>query len=581
MAKLRTFHFHAGEQGRTALAPRDLAPAPEGALAGVAPEGMDAEIEVAMAAKSFHNDEAAARHYMNAIWVQDQQGPFYEITAPESPEVVPSLRLGNVQESPTTNTRLLHFDQTAHNVPVLGAKAVVELSTDRGLVSMDASIADNPDISPIATLSAAEALGRVAGKAGVAVAELAGLPAPGLMYYHHEEDDTWHLVYEVRRVPFVPAEFLQALESEEGHGLGPSPQRDLIEMTYLVDAHDGSVVLYYSESPWLDVPALCTGLDELQAPQTFFGFQNAGVFELRDPLRNIRTLDFQFGNLLNDPPPTASVANASHDFAGTNTAAVSAHVNATRVYDFFNNELKRDGIDDKGMELLSIVNCTYKPPGAKNWKNAVWSRQRMWYGQIQNAAGGFDSYSRHLDVIAHELSHGVTETTAALKYINESGALSESFSDIFGIVVKNLYGPNPDDASNWDWEIGAGLSSSGGPLRDLSDPKRTGHPDHMNDFKKLPAWQDSGGVHTNSNIHNKAAHLVLTAKDAQGSFLFPPKQAALLYYLTLTRLTAFATFSDVRSTLQNVIRTFWAGQPQEAQTRIDAVAAAYDSVGIQ
>jgi Zn-dependent metalloprotease len=103
----------------------------------------------------------------------------------------------------------------------------------------------------------------------------------------------------------------------------------------------------------------------------------------------------------------------------------------------------------------------------------------------------------------------------------------------------------------------------------------------MNDFKKLPAWQDSGGVHTNSNIHNKAAHLVLTAKDAQGSFLFPPKQAALLYYLTLTRLTAFATFSDVRSTLQNVIRTFWAGQPQEAQTRIDAVAAAYDSVGIQ
>jgi len=92
MANLRKFHFHAGEQGREALAPRDVMP--EGALAGVAPEGAGAEIEEAMAAKSFHNDEAAARHYMNAIWVQEQQGPLYEITAPESPEVVPSLRLG-------------------------------------------------------------------------------------------------------------------------------------------------------------------------------------------------------------------------------------------------------------------------------------------------------------------------------------------------------------------------------------------------------------------------------------------------------------------------------------------------------
>jgi len=352
-------------------------------------------------------------------------------------------------------------------------------------------------------------------------------------------------------------------------------------MTYLVDAHDGTILLYYSESPWLDFPSLCTGLDELQTPQSFFGFDKGGVFEMRDPLRNIRTLDFQFGNILNDPAPTAAVTHASHDFANTNTAAVSAHVNAMRVYDFFNDVLKRDGIDDKGMELVSVVNCTYKPPGTKDWKNAVWSKKRMWYGQIQNAASGFDSYSRHLDVIAHELAHGVTETTAALKYINESGALSESFSDIFGIVVKNLYGPDPDDVSKWDWEIGAGLGKNGGPLRDLSDPARTGHPDHMTGYKNLPAWQDSGGVHTNSNIHNKAAFHVLTAKDAQGSFLFPPKQAALLYYLTLNRLTAFATFGDVLSTIQNVIRTFWAGRPQEVQTRIDAVVAAYDRVGIQ
>ena len=74
---------------------------------------------------------------------------------------------------------------------------------------------------------------------------------------------------------------------------------------------------------------------------------------------------------------------------------------------------------------------------------------------------------------------------------------------------------------------------------------------------------------------------MLTAKDADGNFLFPPKQAALLYYLTLTRLTTFATFLEVLSVLPNVIRTFLAGRPEEAQVKIDAVIAAYESVGIR
>jgi Zn-dependent metalloprotease len=576
MPSFRSFHFHAGEQGREALSPGDLVPMAE--LEGM--EAAEPGPRRAVAEKSFNNDEAAARHFLSAIWEREGEGPLLGITAPESPEIVPDLRFGSVQQSPTTSTHLLHFDQTANSLPVLGAKAVVELNGDRGLVSIDAKIADAPDVSPIATLSPAGALDRVAAKVGVATADLGSPPPPALSYYHHE-GESWHLVYEARGIPFAPPEFRQAVEGAEGHGLGPSPQQEKLDMTYLVDAQDGGVLLYYSESPWLDLPSSCTGMDELNTPQTFFGFQNdSGVFELRDPVRNLRTLDFQFGNVVQDPAPTSLVTNASFDFAGASTAAVSAHVNAMRVYDFYNDVLKRDSVDDKGMELVSVVNCTYQPPGAKEWKNAVWYQKRMWYGQAQTAAGAFASYSRYLDVIAHELTHGVTETTAALKYLNASGALSESFSDICGIIIKNVYGANPDDVSKWDWEIGSGLGKNGGPLRDLSDPRRTGQPDHMNDYQTLPFWQDSGGVHTNSNIHNKAAHHVMTARDAQGNFIFPPKQVALLYYLTLTRLSSFATFADVLSTMQNVIRTFWAGRPQEAQARIDAVVAAYGRVGI-
>src|SRR3954467_265444 len=405
MPRLRAFHFHAEEQGRETLSPSDFVPAAAATAVLLGMEGRepDPQLRAALEEKSFNNDEAAARHYLNAVWAQEQEGPLFEITAPESPEVVPDLQFGTVQESPTTNTRLLHFNQTANNLPVLGAKAVVELNPNRDLISIDAQIADSPQVSPIATLSPADALGRVAATAGVTTGELGSVRSPLLVYYRGE-DESWHLVYQVQGIPFAPAEFRQALATEEGHGLGPSPQREMLEMTYLVDAHDGTVLLYYSESPWLDLPSSCTGLDEMNTPQSFFGFQNStGVFELRDPIRNLRTLDFQFGNVVKNPPPTVLVTNNSFNFAGTSTAAVSAHVNAARVYDFFNDVLKRDSVDDKGMELVSVVNCTYQPPIGKDWKNAVWYQKRMWYGQVQNADGGFASYSRYLDVIAHEL----------------------------------------------------------------------------------------------------------------------------------------------------------------------------------
>ncbi|MFZ1546224.1 MAG: M4 family metallopeptidase, partial [Candidatus Nitrotoga sp.] len=523
MGKFKSFHFHATDQN-SPFAPTDNLSAVGLDIDAGAPvfrSGMTAASagiaipEHVKESRTFLNDESAARHFMDTLWVSEGEGPLFQITAPESTAIVPDLRLSKVQESPATNTRLLHFDQSTNNIPVLGAQAIVEMTLGRDLVSIDAQIAEVPNVSPIATVSAAGALEAVAKKAGVVVAALGMSAAPCLTYYR-DDDGQWHLVYEVRDVPVAPPEFLQSLKNESGHGLGASPRQDMIDITYLVDAHDGSVLLYYSETPWLDTPTECFGADELHMQQKFFGVHNGVDFELRDPIRNIRTLDLNFGNLTSGQMPDKPVTSVKFDFEKSNTAAVSAHVNAMRVFDFFNNVLKRDGVDDKGMELISIVNCTYDPRQSKDWKNAVWYKNRMWYGQVQNAKGGFDSYSRHLDVIAHELTHGITETTAGLKYLNESGALNESFSDIFGIIVKNLNGPNANDLSKWDWELGAGLRSDGGPLRDLSNPTRTGAPAHMNGYKHVPPSNDSGGVHTNSNIHNKAAFNVLTSKKDDG-----------------------------------------------------------------
>ena len=87
-------------------------------------------------------------------------------------------------------------------------------------------------------------------------------------------------------------------------------------------------------------------------------------------------------------------------------------------------------------------------------------------------------------------------------YRDQSGALNESFSDIFGVIVANWYRHGADaDVGGWSWEIAPGWRPDGLPLRDLRNPRRLGAPEHMRDY--LVTAEDSGGVHTNSSIHNR------------------------------------------------------------------------------
>ncbi len=585
MAGFTRYHVHASDTGRRSvpsLAIDDVLRGITGAEAAALPAKADVQIE-------FHNDEAAARHYLDGLWSGQTDSPVLAaVTAPGRPEVMPDMKVLSVQPSPLTNTSVVHFDQSANNIPILGGKASVELSAERELVAVDAHIAEMPDVDHIATLSPSDARDRIAAFTEVPPDKLAVAAAPPLMYFH-DHDDAWHLVYQFEHVAVAPKALLQSAATSRGHGLDPSPRDLLLDMTYLVDAHSGEIVLYYSASPWFDLPSNCQGIDELGTKQKFDGFGNSNnQFELRDPIRKLRTYDLNYDDINSAAAPGTVVANGAADFAGVATAAVSAHVNATKVFDFYNDVLKRNGVDDNRMELVSIVKCTYqRPPGASaNWRNAVWFRKQMLYGQLFDANGNASSLSRYLDVIAHELTHGVTETTAGLRYIFESGALNESFSDIFGVIIANYknageQGRNPDDLTAWSWEIGSKLATNGGPLRDFQDPTRTGDPDHKSKFVVKPASDDSGGVHTNSNIHNKAAYNVLTAADAAGNRVFTVVEVARLYYLTLTRLSAFATFLDTRDTMKSIAKTLWLGDPQVAQQKIAAIDAAYAAAGIQ
>jgi bacillolysin/neutral peptidase B len=271
--------------------------------------------------------------------------------------------------------------------------------------------------------------------------------------------------------------------------------------------------------------------------------------------------------------PGSYVALAAPD--PWNPAAVSAHANASEVVDFLRRVLLRQGIDDQGGRLISSINCTLQP-GVQEWRNAAWYRGQMLYGQRQ-VNGSLRSYAVARDVVAHEIFHGVTESTARLDYLGESGALNESYSDIFGILIANFHQP---DVTQWDWQIGEELDGTGLPLRDLSNPPACGQPAHMRDYQDLGEKVDHGGVHTNSGIHNKAAFNLLTAT-RNGAPVLDPATVAKLFYLTLTeQLSRTSGFSDSRRGLEIVARSLFRVDP-DRNARMETIAQAFDAVGIE
>lgn len=136
------------------------------------------------------------------------------------------------------------------------------------------------------------------------------------------------------------------------------------------------------------------------------------------------------------------------------------------------------------------------------------------YGQSK-VNGKLRSWALAKDIVAHKLTHGITDYTARIEYLGESGALNASYADILGVLVANF---GELDLKQWNWLIGEGVMEGAQALRDMRRPEKFDQPSHMNDYKKLAktAAGDLGGVHTNSGIHNKAAYNLLTAKDAQG-----------------------------------------------------------------
>ena len=247
----------------------------------------------------------------------------------------------------------------------------------------------------------------------------------------------------------------------------------------------------------------------------------------------------------------------------TDKAAVSAHVYAGNVYDFYKSKFARNGINNANMAMKSTVH--YK----LNYNNAFWNGSQMVYGDGDGTT--FTSLSGALDVVGHEMTHGVNSNSANLVYENQSGALSESISDTFGTLIEFAYQP-----AKFDWLVGEDIytpAKAGDGLRNMADPAAQGHPAHMSQFKVLPNTQagDWGGVHSNCGIPNKAMYL--TATNAN---IGMDKMAQLCYRALTVYYTSTTNFSQARAAfVQSATDLYGAGSAEVA-----AVNAAWDAVGV-
>lgn len=443
----------------------------------------------------------------------DENRALFGLTA-----VAADLRLLRVEPDPQRNYSHIRFEQTYQGLPVYGRQLVVHIDAAEQIVAVNGQVTGLIDIPAEATVSAERAI-------EVALAEVLDIQL--------EPDERARVTTEV-----LP-ERTGLLVYVDAAGKATLAWRVVI----LTHAPLGQWYVFVNARR----PAVIHALDTL------------GHAKLRRTYsaRNTTRIPGQLVIEEGERSSRNAIAQAAHDAAGV-------------VYDYYFNTHQRDSIDGRGMAIVSTVNYGNDPADAEN---AAWISEaaQMIYGDGGNL---FRPLVYGLDVVGHELTHGVIDHTAQLIYEGQSGALNESYADVFGVLV---------DRGNWT--VGEQIVNS--PpfpvpyLRDMQDPTLggrynprrpldgVGQPGHMRDFAKLPLSRrsDNGGVHINSGIPNRAAYLVAQALGVE--------KMERIYYRAMTQyLTPDSDFADATRL------TIRAAQDLYGGTDAAAVRNAFAEVGL-
>jgi len=334
--------------------------------------------------------------------------------------------------------------------------------------------------------------------------------------------------------------------------------------TYIVDAHTGDILQHFDNVckvhgthaasdhvhavPPPDGPATANANDLFGISRTINTYQKGSLFYLIDASRSmfnapasifpdepvgvIWTINAQNTSPENNNFGAAHITSSNNTW--TNPIAVSAHYNAGRAFEYFKQTFNRNSINGQGGNIISLINVA--DASGQPMDNAFWNGAAMFYG---NGNIAFSSpLAKSLDVAGHEMSHGVIQNTANLEYYAESGAINESFADVFGAMIDRD-----------DWLIGENVVNSNvytsGALRNMSDPHNGGNslnddgwqPAHFTE--KYTGTADNAGVHINSGITNRAYYLFAEQVSKN--------TAEQVYYRALSNyLTRSSQFIDLR-----------------------------------
>jgi bacillolysin len=377
-------------------------------------------------------------------------------------------------------------------------------------------------------------------------------------------------------------------------------QVDIVQ--YFLDARTGEVLLQYSDRQAQSAVGRAAGV--LGDSKKISVTGSSGNFSARDLLRPpvietedmkgdpLRTLDYLTGRIVLGPSDLA--ADADNNW--TDGAVDDAHIYAGYTYDYYFKRFGRRGLDDSNIRIRSLANPVRRTTAdllqffnrfPDFFINAFYAGGGvMVYGvglppgvTLGGQAWNFTSGS--LDIVGHELTHGVTEFTSNLIYLNESGALNEAFSDIMGTSIEFFYQPPGSGTLKADYLLGEDVITPGG-IRSMENPALFGHPDHFS--RRFLGTADNGGVHINSAIANQAFYLAIEGGSNRTSGIAVAgvgganrDRIEKVFYRAFTQLLpANATFAVARAaTIQAARDLYGAGSSAER-----AVTDAWTAVGV-
>ena len=356
-----------------------------------------------------------------------------------------------------------------------------------------------------------------------------------------------------------------------------------------VNAQTGDVVLTDKIIKHATTPATATFATAYSGTRSLANETTSGGYHLREYTRGngIETYNARKGNSYTAATDFVDADNSWTEYNNANfdNVAGDAHFGAQTTYDYWKSVFNRNSYNNAGATIKSYVHFDDTPGDGVGFENAYWDGTEMTYG---DGASTFRPLTA-LDVCGHEIGHAVCEKTANLTYSNESGAMNEGLSDIWGAsieayAVASLGFTSGGVKAKSTWLIGEEIDKQQAALRSMSDPKSLGQPAYYKGQYWYTGTADQGGVHTNSGVLNHWYYILTVGKSGtnEGGGVYAvtgvglDAAAKITYRMESVYMTASSTYAQARTySIQAATDLYGAGSAQ-----VTAVTNAWFAVGV-